>query len=320
MASPANPFLSKIPFVHSSALLNRIETPFLFFNHFDRLLGFVNWDFTTGATHFKLLLIIFVYTYFLASIISMLFVDLPQESFDSVFGMLFLIGTGAACLALWHCLAFHRRDLRKIICFLSHLQTEDVNNPLRVRSRPTIAIFCVVYWMQNLAQGVFWAVNLMPTSSLAKVISWSSGKLLVFALYLVEVVLLEQMACCSQVLTFSALLVFTTEFTILGADFQQAYDCWDFNAIRSCIQRHQKLLEMVMLLRDKMKLYFLVIMQVHFFIITYSCFLLVVGLKHSGTLPVDSSINLVSGLITLSLNGWFCDMLNYEVEYNQRNR
>ncbi|XP_058463032.1 uncharacterized protein LOC131437592 [Malaya genurostris] len=304
-----NPFLSKPSrLVANSSILGRIKDPFVFQKNLDRIAGFIS-----PVAGVKIGIGIFIFGFLCATLLSLPWVDQEQAPIDFYFGVAFLFGTGGVCVALWICLFTERDHVREVIQFLSELQNGGATHRLRVRSRSVIVPFIILYWGQNVMQGLYWGVNLSHTNAIMHAVSNPVLKPLVSALYPVETALLGQMANVTQVTVFTTMLVFSVEWSILGEDIRQAYDEWDFVRIRRAVQDHQKLLEMTMQFRDALKLYLLLTLQMYFFIITYSCFLMVEQLNKSDGQSLFSVVNILVAVISLILFGWFCDLLEDKV-------
>lgn len=292
---------------------NNLQDPFAFQKLLDRCIGFIHWDFKSPFTWAKFALLTFTGVYYILSCLCFSWVNPAEVPVDHYFGMCFLVGGGCSCVSQWYVLTIERHHLGEVLDFLSNLQQRGVDHPRRVRSRPRIVLCTIILWATNFSQTLLWSVTLVLTSSIAHVVTSPYLKILAYVFYPLEITLIGMLANVSQINIFTMLLVFAVEFDILGEDFRRAIDEWDSNGFRTCVQRHQKLLEMVILLRDKLKLYLLLALQIYFIAITFSCVMLVIQLKPGDSQLFYTMINLTTALLCLLLYGLFCDYLELKV-------
>ncbi|KXJ69107.1 hypothetical protein RP20_CCG000085 [Aedes albopictus] len=294
-------------------ILRNLRDPFAFQKLLDRCIGFIHWDTKSAFTRAKLLLLAFTGTYYTLSCLCLARINPAEVPLDHFFGMWFLVGGGCSCFSQWYVLAIERRHLAKVIEFLTNLQRRGVDHPTRARYRPRIVLYSIVHWTTNVSQTVVWSATLIFTSSIAHAASSWFVKVLAYVFFPVEIVLIGLTANVSQINTFTTLLVFAVEFEILGEDFRRAFDEWKLDDLKSCVRRHQRLLEMVMLFRDKLKMYLLLSLQIYFFSITFCCVMLVIQLKTGDNQMVYTMINLTTALFCLLLFGLLCDFLELKV-------
>ncbi|EAT34321.1 AAEL013418-PA [Aedes aegypti] len=302
-----------LPNCRSFSFLGHFRDPFAFQKLLDRCIGFIHWDTESAFTRVKILLLVFTGTYYTLSCLCLTRIDPAEVPLDHFFGMWFLVGGGCSCFSQWYVLAIERRHLAKVIGFLTNLQQNGIDHPTRVRQRSRIVLYSIVHWTTNVSQTAVWAVTLLFTSSIAHATSNSYLQMLAYIFFPLEIMLIGMTANVSQINTFTTLLVFAVEFEILGEDFRQALDKWNVVDMKTCVRRHQKLLEMVMLFRDKLKLYLLLSLQIYFFSITFCCVMLVIQLKTGDNQMFYTLINLTTALLCLLLFGLFCDYLDLKV-------
>nr|NP_001345705.1 odorant receptor 75 [Aedes aegypti] len=293
-----------------SLKLSRIEDPLLFHRTIDRYVGFLHWNLRTLSTRIKLLAIFLTFLYLTIAVLSIPMIDPTTVPIDFYFGMWFLFGAGGSCFTQWLVLAHGRHKLREVIRFLTDLQRRDRHHPMRVRSRPRILVFVVLYWAQNVGQAVYWALTLKHTSPIQQASQFAVVKVLASWLYPPIIVMLGQMSDITQVMTFNTLLVFTVEFEILADDFRQAIDCWNVGELRECVRRHRRLLANALVFRDKLRMYLMLTLEIYFFLITYACFVMVIQLTgNGGSRSLFTILTGVVSIVCLILFGWVCDRL-----------
>ncbi|KXJ69108.1 hypothetical protein RP20_CCG000088 [Aedes albopictus] len=295
--------------------LNRIQDPLALQKVVDRWLGFMTWDFTTKLSYLKLFLMVYIYTYYVICSICIMFLINPEDVHPELYiRMWFFIGAGASCLSRWIAVIPSRHHFAGIIKHLTDLTRQKPYQPLRVRSRPVIFLCSAYFFSINTSVSAFWTVLLMGSCPTDYVFRHPIVDFLSLILYPVETFLNGMVANATTLTILTTLLVFIVEFDILGWDFREAFNSSNQDEIRLCVERHQRLLEMVTLFREKTKSYFMIAMSLYFFLVTFSCLLLVVQLRQGDFQALRFNvINASMSIVSILLYGKICDMLEDRV-------
>ncbi|XP_001663612.2 uncharacterized protein LOC5577940 [Aedes aegypti] len=309
-------FPSNIVLPRWMGFIHRIQDPLALQKALDQLMGFISWDLTNKIIYIKVFLITYLFVYYVICSVFIIFLVNPEDVHpDYYLRMWFFIGAGASCIIRWIAMIPARHGFAIVIQHLTELTRQKPYQPLRVRSRPVIFLCSAYFFAMNTSVSAFWTVLLLgscPTDYVidSPILSYAS-----LLLYPMETLINGMVATATTVTILTTMLVFIAEFDILGYDFREAFSTANSEEIRHCVERHQRLLEMVTLYREKSKLYFLTAMSLYFFLVTFSCLLLVVQLRQGDFHSVRfNGINAGLSIVSILLYGRICDMLEDRVQ------
>ncbi|XP_001663611.2 uncharacterized protein LOC5577939 [Aedes aegypti] len=308
-------FPSNIVLPRWLAFINQIQNPLALQKTVDRCLGFIVWDFDTKLSYAKLIFVVIMYIYLVVCCVCALFLVNPADVHpDYYLKMWFFIGAGASCSLPWIALLPARRHFATIHEFLTDQYRLDPYHPLRYRSRPVIFLCSVFFFSINTSISVFWCILLQGSCPITFAFRYPGVEPASSLVYLVECFHLGMTANGTMVTTLTTLLSFIVEFDVLGVELRESFSTMDVDVIRRSVERHQQLLELVNLFRAKIKPYFLIAMGLYLFLVTFSCFLLVVQLREGDFQALRFNVfNAAISIVTIIMFGVICDMVEDRV-------
>ncbi|XP_019541466.3 uncharacterized protein LOC109412271 [Aedes albopictus] len=298
------------------AFVNRVQNPLALLKTVDQCVGFINWDFTTKLSYAKLIAVVIMYGYLLVSFVCALFLVDPAEVHpDYYLKMWFFIGAGVACSLPWITMFPARHHFGKILEFFTDQYRLDPYHPLRVRSRPIVFLCSAFFFTINTSISVFWCILLQGSCPMVFAFRYSIVERVSPIVYLVQCFHLGMTANGTMVTALTILLAFIVEFDVLGDDLRECFDTMTVDIIRRGVGRHQRLLDMVNLFREKIKPYFLIAMGLYLFLVTFSCFLLVVQLREGDYQALRFNVfNAAISIVSIVMLGAICDVLEDRVK------
>ncbi|XP_001663613.2 uncharacterized protein LOC5577941 [Aedes aegypti] len=302
---PTNVIIPRcIPFI------DRIQNPLALQKSMDRYFGVIYWGSRPLEFFMKIFSLCFMLGFLLLCFGCMFWVNPLEVPPDMYLNMWFYLAASTFVILQWITLFPNRHHYAKIVQYLSDLQRTDPFHPFRIRSRAVISLSTAFLLAMNTSMAIFWGFLLFGSCPMAFVFDDSFVKKLFSVIYPIQSAYLATLSNGGMVMCFAVLLVFTVEFSIIGENLREAFSNWNRDQIRSCIKRHQRLLEMVNLYRDKIRFFLLVVVGLYFLLVTFSSFLVVLQL-HSGDVQAlrYNVINAGFSIITIVLYGVVCDLL-----------
>lgn len=212
---------------------------------------------------------------------------------DNYFGKCFIVG--GYCLQ-WYMLAIESHYFGKVVDCLLNLRQRDVDDRQSGITRLTqFAIEgLILCWI---------AILLLSMMHL----HWNTEDCCLFS---VTIIFKECVAALYKTYIF---FTFQNEFLILELDFYSAINGRNSDEFRTCDQRHQKLLEVANLFRDKLKLFLWLALKINFFVILICCKLLASKLKTTDNYMFYTMISLLTAKLCVLLYGFYCGHLELKV-------
>ncbi|XP_062702500.1 uncharacterized protein LOC134285538 [Aedes albopictus] len=303
---PANIILPQvIPFI------DRIQDPLALQKVMDRCFGVINWDSQPIISFAKSVSLFFMFSYYIVCCFCALFFINPAEVTPDIYlNMWFYCAASAFCSLQWIVLFPSRHYFSQIVEYLTDIHRQDPFHPFRIRSRSMIFLSTAFLLTMNTCMAIFWSFLLYGSCPIAGAFRNPTVKLLSSMIYPVQSIHMATISNCAMVTCFAVLLVFTVEFDIVGEAFREAFSSWNSAQVRNCIERHRRLLQMVNLFRDHLRLYLLIAVGLYILLVTFTCFLLVVQL-HAGDIQAMryNVINAAFSIMTIVMYGVVCDLL-----------
>lgn len=243
------------------------------------------------------------------------------------FAIVYLVFFRQLSLIVWVSLVVHRHNLKQIWTYLLDLQ----RNASDERRRKYIRIFnwiTVIFLMQDMFPLILFFVNGQvgsPLSFYENCLVDKSNAIL----SPIVITAITFMFYYSIIVVCSILPALTLEFRLLGKDFEQIFEDvrslqetvrqagkhWNQleRAFVSCVERHQKLLDMAAMFRRQVMTYFLIQLGTNFLAIVLSIFLYVLTRKGEDPRFAFTVLFTMANLFSLLLYGFLCDQLEEQV-------